>query len=240
MGKLNLGSWLKFKPNFSGIKLSSKLKVRPRFIWGSLIFIFLSTSILFYFLKSQEENLRMVTQQQLTTVQRELLDTIWAKAEVEKELRAEKGETKVLRVELDQKERQLKSAAIRLEKEIAARRQAETQLVMLRQEKNNLERKMKKFRRESEFVELGEIVVETTSGSAGEILEVNKQHNFVVASLGRRDDIKIGDILFIYRQDNLVGKARAEKIKEEVCAAAILPDWQNAQFKEKDMVKVRE
>jgi len=238
MGKLNLKSWFKFSPKFFKAKLDLKPKVRPKFFWGCLIFILLSTSTLFYLLKTEEENLRIFTQRLLTTTQKELINTIWAKAKVEKALSSEKNRSKVLSIELDQKKRQMQYTLNKLEKEIAARHKTEDQLVLVMNEKKNLEKKLGGFTRRPKTVELEKIVVGPMAGIVGKVLKVNKEHKFIVTDLGRENNLEIGDVLSVHRDNEFIGRTKVEKVEEGVCAAAILSDWQDAEFKENDLVRL--
>jgi len=238
MGKLNLKSWFKFSPKFFKIKLELKPKVRPKFFWGCLIFILLSTSTLFYLLKTEEENLRIFTQKLLTTTQEELINTIWVKAKVEKALSSEKNRSKVLSIELDQKKRQIQYTLNNLEKEIAARHKVENQLVLIMNEKKTLEEKLKGFVRRSRTVELEKIVLGPMPGIVGKVLKVNKEHKFILTDLGRESNLEIGDVLSIHRGNDFIGRTKVEKLEEGFCAAAILSDWQDAEFKENDLVKL--
>jgi len=238
MGKLNLKSWFKFNFKFFKVRLDLTPKVRPKFFWGCLIFIFFSTSTLFYLLKTEEENLRIFTQRLLTTTQKELINTIWAKAKVEKALSFEKNRSKVLSIELDQKKREMQYTLNKLEKEIAARHKTEDQLVLIMNEKKTLEEKLKGFARRPKTVELEKIVVRPMAGIVGKVLKVNKEHKFIVTDLGRESNLEIGDVLSIHRDNEFIGRTKVEKVEEGICAAAILPDWQDAEFKENDLVKL--
>ena len=87
-------------------------------------------------------------------------------------------------------------------------------------------------------MKLEKIVVSPMAGIIGKILEVNKEHKFIVADLGRENNLEIGDILSVHRGEELIGKTKIEKVEEGICAAAILSDWQAAEFKENDLVKL--
>lgn len=205
-------------------KLSIKPIVKPKFVLGILIFVFLSTTIFFYLLKEGEENLRVFTQKRLTITQ--------------KELRVEKGRSKILNIELDQKKRELKIAASQLQQEISARRRVEANLIETIEVKRNLEEEVKKLTRGPKAVELEKIVVRPLKDSVGEVIDVNKDHGFIVVGLGRKNNLEIGDILSVHRDDELIGKTKVEKVEEGICAAVILSDWQDVEFKKNDLVKL--
>ncbi len=87
-------------------------------------------------------------------------------------------------------------------------------------------------------VELDRIVV-GQAGSAplqGRVLSVHPDWNFVVVNLGW-DAVKIGEILSIVHDDQLLAKARVERIQEGVCAATILSDGKIADIHVNDVAR---
>jgi hypothetical protein len=87
-------------------------------------------------------------------------------------------------------------------------------------------------------VELERIVV-AQPGAAdlqGRVISVHKDWNFVVIDLGW-NNVHIGDVVTIVRQDQLLAKARVERVQESVCAASLLPDWATAEVRINDIVK---
>ena len=66
---------------------------------------------------------------------------------------------------------------------------------------------------------------------------MEKEHRFVVVNLGKENNIKLGDILSVYRKGEFIGRVQIEKVKEEISTASILPEWQDLEFKENDEVR---
>lgn len=226
-------------------KINLKLMFKSKFFWASAIILLLITSITFYALKEKEKALRIYTQEQLarTVVEKKvtenkLSETIKAKEMAQEELAAEKERAVALKKELEEKESQIRLTLDKLEKEMAARREAEARLVIAIKAKRILETKVGKFAKAPKVFELEKIVVKPTPVLAGKILEVNDEHGFVVVDLGKDDNINLGDILSVYRNDKFIGRAQVEKVKEEICAAAILSDWQDREFKKEDEARV--
>lgn len=87
-------------------------------------------------------------------------------------------------------------------------------------------------------VELERIVVAHPGGDdlQGRVLSIHKDWNFIVIDLGW-NRVRIGDIVSIMRQDQLLAKARIERVQESVCAASLLPDWHTAEIRINDTVK---
>lgn len=222
------------------LKIDLKSLNKPKIIYIASVAL-LITSIAFYFIKEKEKKLRIYTQSQLTQtieekkqVENKLVDTIKAKEAVETELTSEKEKSTMLQEELEDKSQQIKLALDRVDQEISARRKVEAQLMITLKEKEDLAQKVSQS---SETIELEKIVINPGSVITGKIIMVNKEYAFVVVNLGHQHNLNIGDILYVYRNDELIGKVQIERTEENMSAAAVLPDWQNAEFKENDVVK---
>jgi len=89
-------------------------------------------------------------------------------------------------------------------------------------------------------VELEKIVV--TSGprsiKEGKVLSINKEYGFIVVNLGAAK-VKIGDKVYINRKDKLIAKAVIEKVEDSICAATVLPGYEQVEIKEGDLARVQ-
>lgn len=225
-------------------KINSKSFVRSKFFWGSVIVILLATSITFYILEEKEKALRLDTEANLAVtlaekkiVERDLAETIRAKNVVEEELATEKERSSALEEDVKEKERQIVLTLDKLEKEIAARRQAEARLIIFMEAKRILETKLKRPDETPKTIKLEGIVVKAAPVVAGKVLAVNEEHGFIIVDLGRVNNLKLGDILSVYRNEEFVGRVKVERVEEGICAAAILSEWQDVEFKENDEVR---
>ena len=91
----------------------------------------------------------------------------------------------------------------------------------------------------SHAVQLEKVVVNNTPASAmaqGRVLSVHPEWKFVVIDLGW-DTVQIGDVLSIYRHDQLLGKARVERVQEQAAAATVLPEWEQNEIAVNDIVR---
>lgn len=224
------------------LKIGLKSLNKPKIIYSILI-ILLIASVTFYVLKEKEKKLRIHTQQQLTQeieekkrVENKLVETQRAKEQLDSELVSEKEKSQTLKKELEDKDQQIEAALDRVEREIAARKKAEAQLMIALKEKDILEAKVRNLK-ETPTIELEKIVIKPGSAITGKIIMVNKEYAFVVLNLGSLHNIKVGDILSVYRNEEFIGKVKIERTEERMSAASILPDWQNIEFKENDAVK---
>ncbi|MBU2540730.1 MAG: hypothetical protein KJ593_02410 [Candidatus Omnitrophica bacterium] len=211
-------------------KINLNSLVRPKFLWISIIVLLLVTSTIFYILEEKQKALRVLTQKQLAKtveekdiIQRDLRETSKAKRRVEEELK--------------EKKYQIKLTLDRLEKEINVRRQAEGQLIVVLREKWALQDELSKFTRKPKTIGLERIIVSAAPVLVGKVLAVEKEHRFVVVNLGKENNIKLGDILSVYRKGEFIGRVQIEKVKEEISTASILPEWQDLEFKENDEVR---
>ena len=71
----------------------------------------------------------------------------------------------------------------------------------------------------------------------GHVVSVHPEWKFVVIDLGW-DAVSIGEVVSIYRNDELLGKARVERVQEKVSAATLLPDWMHTEVRVNDIVRV--
>lgn len=207
-------------------KINLNSFVKPKIFWPSMI-IFLGTCIAFYGQKENEKSLRIVKEV-------ELMRTIEAKRVMENKLtEAEK--------QIIARDKEIKLALDQLEKEITARKDLEVQLVTVVQEKQNLTAQIEeltaKLPQPRGPIELEEIVIKTSPELKGKILSYDREQTFVTIDLGNQSNLKLGDVLSVYRDDLFLGKVQVEKLEEETCAAVILNPWKNVEFKEDDMVK---
>ena len=224
--------------------MSSKSLVESKFFRSALIVLLLITSITYYILNKKEKTLRIYTQEELSKtivkkrfIENKLEDTIIAKKTVQKELNTEKRKRFALETEIEEKEEQIRLSLSRLQKEIVARRETEAQLVITMKEKGILEAKISKLTKKTGAFELERIVVKTTPILVGRVLMVNREYDFIVADLGRGDNVKLGDVLSVYRNEKFIARVQVERLEENICVAAVLPGWQNVEFNESDEVR---
>ena len=91
------------------------------------------------------------------------------------------------------------------------------------------------------MVQLEKVVVSqpaiADAASQGHVVSVHPEWKFVVIDLGW-DAVRIGDVVSIYRDEALLGKARVERVQESVCAATVLPEWTTQEIRINDFVRV--
>ncbi len=85
-------------------------------------------------------------------------------------------------------------------------------------------------------VELGKIVVQHTSGRAAEVQHVNTIYGFIVVNAGFKDGVRKNQVLNIVRDNKMVGKAVVRQIRNDVAAAAVLPEWTQGEIRVGDVI----
>ena len=88
-------------------------------------------------------------------------------------------------------------------------------------------------------VQLEKIVVSDAGsvGLQGRVLSVHRDWSFVVIDLGW-DAVKIGDVASVFRNEQLLAKVRVDRVQEGICAATLLPEWEHADVRVNDSVRV--
>ena len=88
-------------------------------------------------------------------------------------------------------------------------------------------------------VQIERVIVSDAGGtnSAGRVISIHRDWDFVVISLGW-DAVRIGDVVSIFRNDQLQAKAKIERVQEGLCAATVLPDWKTEAIQLNDLVRI--
>ena len=133
-------------------------------------------------------------------------------------------------------------------------KKTKSELNDLRIKKEEIENKLKEFEgRTKGGVELGKIVVtpepsakkkpvkpvkevSKPKGIEGKVLVVNKDYNFAVINLGSKDRINLGDQFSVYRNNELIGGLKVEKLHDSMSAAGFLSEDIKNKIKEGDQV----
>lgn len=118
------------------------------------------------------------------------------------------------------------------------------QLADLEKAKGELEAKVLELSG-SPTVELDKIIVkgddtasaEPRAAGEGQVIVVNREYDFIVMDLGKKQGLEIGQEFQIVRGQEVLGRVKVEKVYEELSAAAILPESKKDSIREGDLVK---
>ncbi len=203
--------------------VNSRVVVEPKVLWSVMVILLVLCTI-FYVQKEKEKSIRIAKET-------DLLRTVEAKKVVDNKL-------DLAQKEIVARDEQIKLTLDKLEKEVTARIDLEAQLVTVVKEKQGLAMEIEELAAKlPKNIELEKIVIKTSSGLKGKILSYNKDNTFVVTDLGSQNNLKLGDILSVYRDDVFIGRVQIEKFEGTSSAAVVLSPWKNVEFKENDVVK---
>ena len=148
---------------------------------------------------------------------------------------------------LSSKESELQAVIGRLSEEEHVIQQLQGELVAMQQRLDLIQAPNRQARgqddagRDEGMVQLEKVVVRNPASSSdaglqGRILSVHPEWQFTVIDLGW-DSVNIGDVVSIYRDEQLVGKARVDRVQEQVSAATLLPGPAQADIHVNDVVR---
>ena len=99
-------------------------------------------------------------------------------------------------------------------------------------------------------VDLQKVVVNKSDGTAlqgamapsgpnlsGQVLVVNREFDFVVVNLGKNNGMQVGQMFEVYRDNDVLGRVKVEKVYDALSACAIQPDAKKDQLREGDKVR---
>ena len=223
--------------------------LRKKQTWAIVGFVVLAfCAVGFAFARQIEHRKRLESEQKLS-------QTIQAKQLVEAKLSAEEGRSQKLAEALEVKTNEVDQVVKRLEAEAKAVELLQGRLAQMEGQVSQLQAELVLSARAREELaqrlptqagtgaaelEKIKVVVGPLGGlneASGKIIQVNPDWQFVVVDLGWHT-VNIGDVLGIYRGDQLIAKMKVERVQEQVAAASILPEYRTAEIAVNDRVAV--
>lgn len=170
-------------------------------------------------------------------------------------LRTENFELKARLMALGDKKTSLETRLVDLqqEREVLAKRLSELdqilqdrvdQIIQVKDDIKNVRAQAKEASaKDSRVVQLQPIVVKAREGSsskklptAGQVLALNEENNFVITDLGEDDGVKVGQTFSIYRNTQKIAAVEVIQTRKEISAADIKSVTAGAKIKIGDMV----
>ncbi len=179
-------------------------------------------------------------------LERRFGDMLASHEQVKADLAQERQRSQGLEDALAAAQAQVEEAVARLTEETRTARALQLRLAAMQQQMDQLQGELAftlenrhAADRESAQVQLDRIVVSSSGGAPlqGRVLSVHPEWNFVVIELGW-DAVKIGETVSIFRENQLLAKARVERIQEGVCAATVLPEWKIVDVRVNDQARI--
>ncbi len=115
---------------------------------------------------------------------------------------------------------------------------ANTQIAQLSTAKKQLEDDIKKYIKPASGVELDKIVVKMSQTPEGAIVEINDKHGFAVVDMGADSGVIVGDMLGVYRNNELIAKVVVEKVFKDFSSVVPSEGFTNVRFKISDKVSL--
>ena len=208
--------------------------------------------------KALSDKVRTVAE--LESVRRELAKTaedltksMKAQEQLARSVEDREQEIGRLAKELEQTRSESKQVAGQLAELQQDREATQQRVTELEQAKQELELKLTELSQHP-TVELEKVLVTNTDGqvpadgtarpggsssvlSAGQVVVVNRDYDFIVMNLGKNHGLSIGQEFQIVRDQEVLGKVKVEKVYDELSAAAILPESNKARIREGDTVR---
>ncbi len=165
---------------------------------------------------------------------------------ITRELQEERTRSQALSEALNATKTELQQAHGRVSEEQKRVRELQLRVASLQQQTEQLQGELAMSLQErsgaagaSSPVQLEKIVVSDPGAAElrGRVLSVHQSWNFVVVDLGW-DRVRIGDTISIVRNEQVVAKAKVERVQEQVCAATVLPEWNTAEVHVNDAAQV--
>ena len=162
------------------------------------------------------------------------------------DLTAERGRSKALEEALASAKQELSQTSGRLAEESRTSRTLELRVAEMQQQMDQLQGELAISLKQGRAaglkpgaVQIEKVVVSGAGGASpsGRVVSIHRDWDFVVINLGW-DAVHIGDVVSIFRNDQLQAKAKIERVQEGVCAATVLPDWKTDAIELNDFVRL--
>jgi len=194
--------------------------------------------------------------QELVQSQDELTKAVEARETLARSLEDREQEIGRLTKDVEQVRNDAKQAATQLNELQAERETMRQQVTDLERAKGELESKIMELS-ERPTVELDKVVVSSDPfamaqpppigagmpGGAsagpleGQVVVINREYDFIVMNLGKNQGLSVGQEFQIVRGDQVLGRAKVEKVYDELSAAGLLPESKKNEIREGDSVR---
>lgn len=191
------------------------------------------------------------TRNELAKSAEELAQALDAQATLSKAVEGREVEIGRLTSDLTQARNDMKQLSGQLAQLQTERDTAKQQLADAEEAKGELESKVMELSNERPTVELEKILVNgdqirggqtifaggKVSTDDGQVVVVNREYDFIVMNLGRNHGLAIGQEFQVFRNDEVMGRVKVEKVYDELSAAAIVQETQPDTIREGDLVR---
>lgn len=189
--------------------------------------------------KTRAEEQLATAKKTLAQAQDELASAVKAREELSRSIEDREKEIARLAKDLEQASADSKQIADQLQSD-------RKRLADLEKAKADLESKVMELSGQQPLVELDKVLVKgdqaitlpTSVPSAdGQVVVINREFDFIVMNLGRNHGLAVGQEFQIVRGSEVLGRAKVEKVYDELSAAALLPESKKNAIREGDVVR---
>ncbi|MBI4353609.1 MAG: hypothetical protein HY595_00085 [Candidatus Omnitrophica bacterium] len=182
----------------------------------------------------------------LDQLAQQLADEQHAKDELAKAVEGRQQEIDRLSKDLEQVRTERTQLTQRIAQLTERQKSLEVELNQIETAKAELEDKVVELSQDQPTVELEKVVVTdggvggssaSSGGTAGQVVVVNREYDFVVMNLGKNHGLSLGQEFQVIRDNQILGRVKVEKIYDELSAAAILPQSKKESIREGDSVR---
>ena len=212
--------------------------------------------------KSRTEEQLASVRNELSQTKEEFEKTLKAQEALTKAIEDREGEIARLTKDLDQSRNESQQTSSQLSALQSERDAVKQKLADLEKAKQDLEAKVMELS-ERPTVELDKVVVGSDqsalgagtvaavdaaglvmpasagspASSDGQVVVINREYDFIVMNLGKNHGLSVGQEFQIVRGDEVLGRAKVEKVYDELSAAALLPESKKNNIREGDTVR---
>ncbi len=73
----------------------------------------------------------------------------------------------------------------------------------------------------------------------GRILSVDKENDFIIFDLGKKDGVDAGTVMSIYRDQNYLGDVKVSKVQSDMAAADFIPPFSSQKVRKNDIISIK-
>ncbi len=198
-----------------------------------------------------EEGLRSEVKTENSSLKEKLAGIAKEESQVEQKLATYQQKMNALKdqlvVEMD-KNKSLNTELVQVNKALEELKAKKIEPVVKQEEQKDLELDVElekidvvsgEDKEEDPSEQIEEVVVIPDTPVDGRILNVDKETEFVIINLGKRDGIKEGYVLSVYRGKEYLGDIQVTRVQPEMSAADLLPPFSSRVVRKNDQVTAK-
>ncbi len=123
---------------------------------------------------------------------------------------------------------------------MARRQRTNSEIIKLGAAKRQLEKGIKKYMEPKKEAEFEKTIIKLSEVSEGSVLEVNEKCGFAIIDIGTEAGIIVGDILNVYRDEELVSQVVVDKVFKDMSSVVPAEGFTLVELQATDKVRLKE